>query len=60
MNCFTFDGKNRAFLKSFKITDVMKVPKNKIIDIRNTFGIGSGSEQSTPTRVPFRVYKNDI
>lgn len=35
---YTFDGKNKAFLKSFKITDVVNVPRNKMMDIRNTFG----------------------
>lgn len=38
----TLDGKNRAFLKSFRMTDVMNVPKKRITDIRKTFGIGSG------------------
>lgn len=49
---FTFDGKNSAFLKSFRMTDVVNVPKNSTTDMRKTFGIGSGLSQSSPTRVP--------
>lgn len=49
---FTFDGKNSAFLKSFRMMDVVNVPKNNMTDIRKTFGIGSGLSQSIPTRVP--------
>lgn len=48
----TFDGKNSAFLKSFRMIDVMNVPKKRMTDIRKTFGIGSGWLQSSPTRVP--------
>lgn len=51
----TFEGKNKEFLKSFKITDVMNVPKNKMADMRNTFGTGSGLIQSGPMSVPFRA-----
>lgn len=49
----TFDGKNSEFLKSFRITDVVNVPKNKMTDIRKTFGIGSVFRQSGPITVPF-------
>lgn len=48
----TFDGKNRAFLKSFRMIDEINVPKKRMTDIRKTFGIGSGWSQSSPTRVP--------
>lgn len=48
----TFEGKNSAFLKSFKITEVINVPKNSMSDIRNTFGSNGGKSQSAPIRVP--------
>lgn len=35
---FTFEGKNKAFLKSLSSIDSKNVPMNKIIDIRNTSG----------------------
>lgn len=58
----TFDGKNSAFLKSFKITDVINVPRNNITDIRKTFGSYSGKLQSAPTNVPpnFCIFKEKI
>lgn len=34
----TFEGKNKAFLKSLSSTDNKNVPMNRIIDIRNTSG----------------------
>lgn len=53
----TLDGKNRAFLKSFNMIEVMNVPKNNTIDIRKTFGTGCGLSQSTPTSVPLSACK---
>ena len=35
---FTFEGKNKAFLKSLSSIDNKNVPMNRIIDIRNTSG----------------------
>lgn len=51
--CRTLDGKNRSFLKSFRMTEMMKVPKKRMIDIKKTFGTFSGFEQSVPVTVPF-------
>lgn len=34
----TFEGKNKAFLKSLSSIDSKNVPMNRIIDIRNTSG----------------------
>jgi hypothetical protein len=51
---FTFDGKNNAFLKSFKWVDIMNVPRNKIIDIRKTSGMYVGVAQPGPDRVPLK------
>lgn len=53
----TLDGKNRAFLKSFRMIDVVNVPKKRMIDIRKTFGAGSGSSQSIPVSVPLNAYE---
>lgn len=55
VSVLTFDGKNKEFLKSFRMTEIMNVPKNSTVDIKNTFGTGSGLIQSGPMRVPFRA-----
>lgn len=44
--CLMLDGKNRAFLKSLRITDMMYVPMNRMIDIRKTSEMYSGLAQS--------------
>lgn len=49
---FTFEGKKSEFLKSFRMIDVVNVPKKSTMDMRNTFGTGSVLSQSIPTRVP--------
>lgn len=51
----TFDGKNRAVLKSLRMTDVINVPKKRMTDMRKTFGTGSGNSQSIPWRVPLSI-----
>lgn len=51
---FTFEGKKRAFLKSFSMIDKEKVPKKRITDIRNTLGTGSTRSQPFPTKVPLK------
>uniref|UniRef100_A0A182J676 Uncharacterized protein n=1 Tax=Anopheles atroparvus TaxID=41427 RepID=A0A182J676_ANOAO len=55
MNWRTTAGKNSAFLKSFRMTEMMYVPRNSTIDIRKTSDTYSGLSQSAPTSVPLRT-----
>lgn len=41
---FTFEGKNSAFLKSFKFTESRNVPRNSKIDMRNTSALYGGTK----------------
>lgn len=37
------------------MTDVVKVPKNRMIDMRKTSGTGAGKSHSVPTSVPLYI-----
>lgn len=51
----TLEGKKREFLKSFKIIEIANVPRNKIMDIKNTSGTYTFVSQPPPANVPLYI-----